>query len=58
MKFDEVTDEERKALVDFVRSELEAIEGKFEWEKFEDMVQALVNRVADICKHHMDAAVT
>ena len=53
MKFDEVTDEERKALVKFVWNELEALERSFEWDLFEDMVQALVNRVADKCKHHM-----
>ena len=46
---DEVTDEEWKALADFVRCE---------WEKFEDMVQALIDHIADVCKHHMDAAVT
>ena len=40
VKFDEVTDEERKALADFVRRELEALEGNFEWEKFEDVVQS------------------
>ena len=38
VKFDEVTDEERKALADFVRRELEALEGNFEWEKFEGVV--------------------
>ena len=58
MKFDEVTDEEWKALADFVRCDLEALKGYFEWKKIEDMVQALVNRVADVCKHHMDVAVT
>ena len=57
VKFDEVTDKERKALADFVWSELEGLEGNFVWEKF---VSALVDCVADVrmqapygCCHYM-----
>ena len=53
-----MTDEEWNALADFVQSELEALKENFVWDKFEEMVQALIDHVVEVCKHHMDAAVT
>ena len=59
LAYEEVTEEYRKELNDFVDSALKDLEGaSFEWEKFEQMVQALVDKVASKCEFHMDDATT
>ena len=51
---DEVSDEDRKELFDFVTESLEGLGEDFEWETFEGVVQALVDRVSKKCEGLMD----
>ena len=55
---EEVSDEFRKELNDFVDSSLKELESAFEWSKFEQVVQELVDKVVSKCEVHMDNQTT
>ena len=59
LAYEEVTDDIRKELYDFVRQSLEALGGnRIDWAQFEGMVGSLVDRVAAMCESNMDAQTT
>ena len=51
---EEVSDDDRKELFDFVTESLDGLQENFEWEEFEKVVQELIGKVATKCESHMD----
>ena len=55
LAYEEVTEEDKKELSDFVRESLDGLSENFEWCKFEEVVQALIEKVTSKCESCMAA---
>ena len=53
LAYEEISEEDRKGFADFVGDSLEKLEENFEWEEFEKVVQALIDKVSATCEKHM-----
>ena len=58
LAYEEVSDEFRKELADFVGESLEGLGVDFPWQDFESVVQALIDRVASKCESCMGSSST
>ena len=58
LAYEEASDEVRKELFDFVTESLDGLEENFEWSEFENVVQALTEKIASICESNMDSEST
>ena len=58
LAYEEVSDEFRKELANFVGKSLEGLGVDFPWQDFESVVQALIDRVASKCESCMDSSST
>ena len=55
LAYEEVTEEDKKELSDFVRKSLDGLSENFEWCKFEEVVQALIEKITSKCESCMAA---
>ena len=58
LAYEEASDEVRKELFDFVTESLDGLDENFEWSEFENVVQALTEKIASICESNMDSEST